>query len=176
MGDPEENDRSIMRSDLDGANMMTIVPPGGTFTPKQLQLEKRSGKLYWSDREGMRVTRANVDERVSIAEVAGALEVNPRIVANKKFRDRYSPSRKWLLSRDTAAALFRVSLRDPLGAGLAFAVIVQPVIAMPLVPLSPAPHRALRHSQHSRPLPATSGYRPSLSKSPVASFIIRSTS
>jgi hypothetical protein len=94
MGNPENNDRSIMRSDLDGANIMTIVPPGGTFTPKQLQLEKRSGKLYWSDREGMRVTRANVDERVSIAEVAGALEVNPRIVANKKFRDRYSPSRK----------------------------------------------------------------------------------
>jgi hypothetical protein len=38
--------------------MITIVPPGGTFTPKQLQLEKRSGKLYWSDREGMRVMRA----------------------------------------------------------------------------------------------------------------------
>jgi hypothetical protein len=41
--------------------MITIVPPGGTFTPKQLQLEKRSGKLYWSDREGMRVMRANLD-------------------------------------------------------------------------------------------------------------------
>ena len=40
---------------------VTIVPPGGTFTPKQLQLEKRSGKLYWSDREGMRVMRANRD-------------------------------------------------------------------------------------------------------------------
>ena len=41
--------------------MITIVPPGGTFTPKQLQLERRSGKLYWSDREGMRVMRANLD-------------------------------------------------------------------------------------------------------------------
>ena len=61
MGDPERNDGSIMRSDLDGKNMITIVPPGGTFTPKQLQLEKRSGKLYWSDREGMRVMRANLD-------------------------------------------------------------------------------------------------------------------
>ena len=57
MGDPERNDGSIMRSDLDGKNMITIVPPGDTFTPKQLQLEKRSGKLYWSDREGMRVMR-----------------------------------------------------------------------------------------------------------------------
>lgn len=41
--------------------MITIIPPGGTFTPKQLQLEKRSRKLYWSDREGMRVMRANLD-------------------------------------------------------------------------------------------------------------------
>ncbi len=61
MGDPKRNDGSIMRSDLNGKNMITIVPFGGTFTPKQLQLEKRSGKLYWSDREGMRVMRANQD-------------------------------------------------------------------------------------------------------------------
>jgi hypothetical protein len=61
MGDPVRDDGSIMRSDLSGRNMVAIVPPGGTFTPKQLQLEKRSGKLYWSDREGMRVMRANTD-------------------------------------------------------------------------------------------------------------------
>jgi hypothetical protein len=61
MGDHERNDGSIMRSDLNGKNMITFVPPGGTFTPKQLQIEKRSGKLYWSDREGMRVMRANLD-------------------------------------------------------------------------------------------------------------------
>src|SRR3984885_16049016 len=45
MGDPERNDGSIMRSDLNGKNIITIVPPGGRFTRKQLQLEKRSGKL-----------------------------------------------------------------------------------------------------------------------------------
>jgi len=61
MGDPGRNDGSIMRSDLDGKNMITIVPPGGTFTPKQLQLERKSSKLYWCDREGMRVMRANLD-------------------------------------------------------------------------------------------------------------------
>jgi len=61
MGNPKKNDGSIFRSDLNGKNMVTIVPAGGTFTPKQLQLEKRSGKLYWSDREGMRVMRANLD-------------------------------------------------------------------------------------------------------------------
>jgi len=61
MGNPKANDGSILRSDLDGGNLTTIVPPGNTFTPKQLQIEKKSGKLYWSDREGMRVMRANLD-------------------------------------------------------------------------------------------------------------------
>jgi len=61
MGNLKENDGAILRSDLDGKNMITIVPPGGTFTPKQIKLEKKSGKLYWSDREGMRVMRANLD-------------------------------------------------------------------------------------------------------------------
>ena len=61
MGNPKANDGSIERADLDGRNRKTIVPQGGTFTPKQLQLEKKTGKLYWCDREGMRVMRANLD-------------------------------------------------------------------------------------------------------------------
>ena len=61
MGNFKENDGAILRSDLDGKNITTIVAPGGTFTPKQIKLEKKSGKLYWSDREGMRVMRANLD-------------------------------------------------------------------------------------------------------------------
>jgi DNA-binding beta-propeller fold protein YncE len=61
MGNPSANDGSIERADLDGKNLTHIIPPGGTFTPKQLQLDKKNGKLYWSDREGMRVMRANLD-------------------------------------------------------------------------------------------------------------------
>jgi DNA-binding beta-propeller fold protein YncE len=61
MGNPVANDGSIERADLDGKNLKHIVPPGGTFTPKQLQLDKKNGKLYWCDREGMRVMRANLD-------------------------------------------------------------------------------------------------------------------
>jgi hypothetical protein len=61
MGNPSANDGSIERADLDGKNLKTIVPEGGTFTPKQLQLDKKNGKLYWSDREGMRVMRSNLD-------------------------------------------------------------------------------------------------------------------
>jgi len=61
MGVPTRNDGSIERADLDGQNRKTIVPEGSTFTPKQLHLDKKSGKLYWCDREGMRVMRANLD-------------------------------------------------------------------------------------------------------------------
>jgi sugar lactone lactonase YvrE len=41
MGNPKANDGSIERADLDGRNRKTIVPEGSTFTPKQLQLEKK---------------------------------------------------------------------------------------------------------------------------------------
>jgi hypothetical protein len=61
MGNPKANDGSIFRSDLDGRNLTTIIAPGDTFTPKQLQIDKPNGKLYWCDREGMRVMRANLD-------------------------------------------------------------------------------------------------------------------
>jgi len=61
MGVPPLNDGSIERADLDGGNRKVIVAPGGTHTPKQLHLDKENGKLYWGDREGMRVMRANLD-------------------------------------------------------------------------------------------------------------------
>ena len=61
MGVPSKNDGSIERVDLDGRNRVTIIGEGKTFTPKQLHLEKKSSKLYWCDREGMRVMRANLD-------------------------------------------------------------------------------------------------------------------
>jgi DNA-binding beta-propeller fold protein YncE len=61
MGNPSANDGSIERADFDGKNLIHIVPPGGTFTPKQLQLDEKNRKLYWCDREGMRVMRANLD-------------------------------------------------------------------------------------------------------------------
>jgi hypothetical protein len=61
MGVPADNDGSVMRSDLDGSNVKTLVPAGGTWTPKQLKLELTQQKLYWSDREGMRVMSSDLD-------------------------------------------------------------------------------------------------------------------
>ena len=61
MGNPSVNDGSIDRADIDGKNITNIVPSGGTWTPKQLQMDKKNGKLYWSDREGMRIMRCDLD-------------------------------------------------------------------------------------------------------------------
>src|SRR5262245_20597130 len=61
MGAVSKDDGTNERVDLDGGNGATIVPAGGTFTPKQLKIDSAHGKLYWSDREGLRVMRANLD-------------------------------------------------------------------------------------------------------------------
>ncbi|KAI1839938.1 hypothetical protein JX265_013894 [Neoarthrinium moseri] len=59
----KQNDGSIERANLDGSDRRTIVPSGtvGVFTPKQITLAPQSRKLYWCDREGMKVMRCNLD-------------------------------------------------------------------------------------------------------------------
>jgi hypothetical protein len=59
MGRVNDNDGTIESADLDGSAPKTLVPSGGTFTPKQIKLV--GAKLYWADREGMRILRANRD-------------------------------------------------------------------------------------------------------------------
>jgi hypothetical protein len=61
MGLPPVNDGSIERVELDGSNRTMIVPSGVTYTPKQLHFEAVGRKLYWGDREGMRVMRCDLD-------------------------------------------------------------------------------------------------------------------
>src|SRR5258705_3619373 len=61
MGIPNLNDGSVERADIDGKNRKVIVAKGATHTPKQIILDKKGGKLYWCDREGMRVMRCNLD-------------------------------------------------------------------------------------------------------------------
>jgi hypothetical protein len=72
MGDPRVGDGSIQRCDLDGGDITTIVPRGVTHTPKQIYLDRIQRKLYWSDREGMRMMRANLNgSDVEILVVSG---------------------------------------------------------------------------------------------------------
>src|SRR6476620_140730 len=58
---PSVNDGSIERADLDGRNRRNNVPQGVPFTPKQIQLDKDNGKLYWCYLECMRVMLTNLD-------------------------------------------------------------------------------------------------------------------
>lgn len=58
---PTLDDGHIRRCDFDGSNHVTILPPGSTHTPKQLQIDLENDLLYWSDREGMRVMRCKLD-------------------------------------------------------------------------------------------------------------------
>jgi sugar lactone lactonase YvrE len=84
MGDPKANDGSIQRCDLEGRNRTTIVPQGGTFTPKQLQLDRKNNKLYCSDREGMRVMRSNLDG----SDVESPVPLLSRESGKRTFADR----------------------------------------------------------------------------------------
>ena len=79
MGVPNLDDGSIERADIDGKNRKVIVPVGNTHTPKQIILEKASGKLYWCDREGMRVMRCNLDgSRIETLVETGRGDVDRR--------------------------------------------------------------------------------------------------
>jgi hypothetical protein len=84
MGVPSADDGTILRSNLDGSAVTTIVPSGGTFTPKQLKIDGKNGKLYWSDREGMRVMRANLD----------GSQIEPLVTTGSTATDRQDAS-KW---------------------------------------------------------------------------------
>src|SRR5712672_2117430 len=95
MGHPSANDGSIERADLDGKNVTNIIPPGGTFTPKQVQLDKKNSKLYWCDREGMRVMRSNLDgSRIETLVQTGEGDADRRDQTRWCFDVTVAPERK----------------------------------------------------------------------------------
>ncbi len=61
MGIPSENDGMIRSCNLDGSNVQDVIPKGAIHTPKQLHIDAENSKLYFSDREGLRVMRCNFD-------------------------------------------------------------------------------------------------------------------
>ena len=109
MGVPSLNDGSIERADLNGKNRKVIVPVGDTHTPKQIILDKKGGKLYWCDREGMRVMRCNLD----------GSKLETLIEAGRGDADRRDPT-KWCvgLSIDRKYGKIYWSQKGPDNAGL----------------------------------------------------------
>jgi DNA-binding beta-propeller fold protein YncE len=62
MGSPATNDGHINSTNLDGSDLQTVVAPGnGVHSPKQLVIDQMNDKLYFCDREGLRVMRCNLD-------------------------------------------------------------------------------------------------------------------
>lgn len=61
MGIPGQNDGAVVSANLDGTDVRTIVPTGAINTPKQLTLDTAAKKVYFCDREGLRVIRCNYD-------------------------------------------------------------------------------------------------------------------
>ncbi|KAI0399873.1 hypothetical protein F4802DRAFT_620684 [Xylaria palmicola] len=61
MGRPGDDDGEVFSANLDGSDVKSIVPKGVVNTPKQLVVEPASKKLYFCDREGMRVVRCDYD-------------------------------------------------------------------------------------------------------------------
>ncbi|MFT3816087.1 MAG: 3-hydroxyacyl-CoA dehydrogenase [Rubrivivax sp.] len=55
------SDGYIERANLDGSERTVIVPEGTFVTGKQITFDDRSGRIYWCDREGLRVMSANTD-------------------------------------------------------------------------------------------------------------------
>jgi sugar lactone lactonase YvrE len=122
MGVPNLSDGSIERADLDGGNRRVIVPRGDTFTPKQIQLDKNNGKLYWCDREGMRVMRSNLDG----SQIETLVEAG-RGVADRRDQSRWcvgitiDPERKQIYwtqkgpDNGEQGRLFRAGLEIPKG-------------------------------------------------------------
>ena len=109
MGVPADDDGFIMRADLDGKNVTTLVPAGGTFTPKQMKLDVAGGKMYWSDREGMRVMRANLD----------GSSVEALVTTGTTDQDRMDNSR-WCvgIALDLAGGWFYWSQKGPANGGV----------------------------------------------------------
>jgi hypothetical protein len=61
MGTPGKNDGSLESAFLDGSDRKPLLPPGAVHTPKQLILDEEAGKLYFCDREGLRIHSCNMD-------------------------------------------------------------------------------------------------------------------
>jgi sugar lactone lactonase YvrE len=122
MGVPNLNDGSIERADIDGRNRKVVVPLGATFTPKQIHLDKKNGKLYWCDREGMRVMRSNLDgSQIETLVEAGRGDADRRDQTRWCVGITIDPERKQIYwtqkgpDNGNQGRLFRAGLEIPKG-------------------------------------------------------------
>ena len=61
MGNPKANDGSLQSANLDGTDVQYVVKRGDVHTPKQMVIDQDANKIYYCDREGLRVMRCGLD-------------------------------------------------------------------------------------------------------------------
>ena len=61
MGNVKENNGSIQSANLDGSDVQYVLAPGEVHTPKQMVIDQEANKIYFCDREGLRVMRCDLD-------------------------------------------------------------------------------------------------------------------
>lgn len=61
MGSFGKEDGAVYSANLNGSDIQTLIASGKINTPKQLSIDRVAGRLYFSDREGVRFYRCNVD-------------------------------------------------------------------------------------------------------------------
>lgn len=59
--DFHSKDGSLEAVNADGTGRQTVLPPGALTTGKQIAAIFSQGRLYWSDREGARLSSVNID-------------------------------------------------------------------------------------------------------------------
>ncbi|KAJ5923334.1 hypothetical protein N7454_008579 [Penicillium verhagenii] len=96
MGIPGKDDGALYSANLDGTDIHTVLDPGTVNTPKQLALDSKSKKIYFCDREGLRVLRCNFD--------GSALEVLVQTGAYQNPEDGDDPT-KWCVGVTVAPDL-----------------------------------------------------------------------
>jgi sugar lactone lactonase YvrE len=100
---------SLQRANLDGTQVETIVAPGISQTPKQMQLDLVNQHLYWCDREGAKVWRAGMDGS------------QPEVIASEHgFRELVGvaldvPAGKFYFSDRIDKKLLRANIQMPAG-------------------------------------------------------------
>ncbi|KAJ6172802.1 3-hydroxyacyl-CoA dehydrogenase-like protein [Penicillium chermesinum] len=116
MGIPSENDGSIQSARLDGSDVQTVIAKGSVHTPKQICLDQANKKIYFCDREGMRVHRANFDgseQEVSIQR--GDFRNKSDMEDQTKWNGKFYRTQKGF-SKSGKGRIFRANIAMPSGA------------------------------------------------------------
>lgn len=86
MGDPKQNDGSLQSAKLDGSDIKYVVKPGDVHTPKQMVIDQTNNRIYFCDREGLRILRCDLDgANIETIYQSGDWETEPDKMSNATF-------------------------------------------------------------------------------------------